>query len=255
MKIIAVDDKKLTLEALTDAIKKTEPNAQLYCFRSGSEALAFEEIADCDVAFLDIEMPEVNGITLAKKLKIINPYINIIFATGYGEYTGEAIELHCSGYLMKPITPEKVRRELDDLRHPVQPQRKKRVRIQTFGNFEIYVDGEPLRFQRDKTKELLAYLVDRGTLCTHREIIAALWENDVSDSYFRHLYKDLSDTLREKGCEDILIRQRGKLGIAADNVECDYYDWIEGKPRAINAYRGEYMSQYSWSEFIHGTLR
>lgn len=255
MKIVAVDDKKLTLEALADAIKKTEPTAQLYCFRSGSEALAFEEIADCDVAFLDIEMPEINGITLAKELKFINPYINIIFATGYGEYMGEAIELHCSGYLMKPITSEKVRRELDDLRHPVQPQGKKRVRIRTFGNFEIFVDGEPLLFQRDKTKEILAYLVDRGTLCTHHEIIAALWEKDVSDSYFRHLYKDLNDTLRKKECEDILIRRRGKLGIVADNIECDYYDWIEGKPKGLNAYRGEYMSQYSWGEFTHGTLR
>ena len=255
MKIIAVDDKKLTLEALADAIRKAEPEAELHCFRSGRDALSFEGAADCDVAFLDIEMPEINGITLAKELKLANPDINIIFATGYGEYTGEAIELHCSGYLMKPITPEKVRRELDDLRYPVEYKRTKKVLIQTFGNFEIYVEGEPLYFQREKTKEILAYLVDRRTLCSHKEIIAALWEKDVSDSYFRHLYKDLNDTLREKECEDILIHQRGKLGIASANIDCDYYEWLEGKPHALNSYRGEYMSQYSWAEFTHGSIK
>jgi hypothetical protein len=37
-------------------------------------------------------------------------------------------------------------------------------------------------------------------------------------------------------------------------VDCDYYDWKKGKPWAINAYRGEYMSQYSWAELTHGTL-
>jgi hypothetical protein len=42
--------------------------------------------------------------------------------------------------------------------------------------------------------------------------------------------------------------------IRTDLVDCDYYDWKEGKPWAVNAYRGEYMAQYDWAELTHGTL-
>ena len=55
MKILAVDDKKLTLEALEDAIKKAEPSAELYCFRSGKDALDFDRASQCHVAFIDID--------------------------------------------------------------------------------------------------------------------------------------------------------------------------------------------------------
>lgn len=254
MKILAVDDKKLPLEALEEAIKKAEPTAEVFGFRSAVEALDFAAGTPCEVAFLDIHMRDMDGIVLAKKLKLMNPKLNIIFATGYSEYAPDALDLHCSGYLMKPITPEKVRRELDDLRYPIRQKAQKRVYFQTFGNFEVFLDGVPVKFKYDKTKELLAYLVDRGTLCTNGEIMSVLWEEDVSDSYLRMLRKDLTDTFREAGCMDILILKRGSLAVAAEKVSCDYYDWKQGKSQAINAYRGEYMNQYSWSEFTHGAL-
>lgn len=254
MKILAVDDKKLPLEALAEAIERAEPASEIFCFRSGKEALDFAAQTPCEVAFLDIHMRDMDGILLAKKLKLIDPMVNIIFATGYSEYAPDAIELHCSGYLMKPITPEKVRRELDDLRHPIRQGARKRVLFQTFGNFEVFVDGIPVIFKYDKTKELLAYLVDRGTFCTNGEIMAALWEGTISGSYFRMLRKDLTDTFQEAGCKEILIQKRGSLAIVPEQVECDYYNWKRGDPQALNAYRGEYMTQYSWSEFTHGAL-
>ena len=47
---------------------------------------------------------------------------------------------------------------------------------------------------------------------------------------------------------------RGKLRIRTEQIECDYYDWCQGKLYAINQYRGEYMTQYSWAEFTNGEL-
>lgn len=254
MIVLALDDKKLALEALVTAIEKAEPSAEIHGFRSSADALEFALQTPCDVAFLDIDMQGMNGISLAKELKLRYPHINVIFATGYSEYAGDALEMHCSGYLMKPITPEQVRRELDDLRHPIQPPSGKRVRFQTFGNFEVFIDGQPVKFRYDKTKELLAYLVDRGTLCSNGEIIAALWDESVSDSYFRTLRKDLVDVFRRAGCSDVLVQQRGKLSVVLEKTDCDCYDWKMGKPAALNSYRGEYMSQYSWGEFTHGVL-
>ena len=64
----------------------------------------------------------------------------------------------------------------------------------------------------------------------------------------------MKDIFSGAGCEDILTQQRGKIGIVRENVDCDYYDWLDGKSYAVNVYRGEYMAQYSWSEMTHAGI-
>lgn len=255
MKILAIDDEKIAMEGLVSAIKEVEPEAQVYGFQKASQALEFYKGTPCEVVFLDIQMRNMNGVELAKKMKMINPMVNIIFATGYGDYREIAFDMHASGYLIKPITPQKIQKELDDLRHPVSSISKNRVQFCTFGNFEIYVDGTPVVFHYDKTKEMLAYLVDRnGAYCSNAEIMAALWEDKKRPSYLSNLKKDLLDAFRKKNCENIIETSWGKMRINTKEVGCDYYDWCEGKIQAINSYRGEYMSQYSWAEFTNGVI-
>lgn len=252
MKILALDDEQIALEGLVLAVKKAEPSAAIYSFRKPGEALEFCKTMTCEVALLDIQMRNMSGVELAKKIKLLNPQTNIIFTTGYTDYMKEAFDIHASGYILKPVTPAKIRKELDNLRFPVLPAAKNRVRFQTFGNFEVFIDGEPVRFKYEKTKEMLAYLVDRnGALCTNGEIMAVLWEDKDSSSYFRSLKKDLRDLLAEAGCEEILIQQRGKIGIVREKVDCDYYDWLDGEIQAVNLYRGEYMAQYGWGEMTN----
>ena len=253
MRIIALDDEELALEGLMDAIRGCAPDAELHGFSYAEDVLAFIETHSCDVAFLDVEMAGLNGVELAEQLKLRNPDVNIIFATGFSAYQSPAFDLHASGYLMKPITAEKVKKELDNLRRPVPES--KRIQVRCFGNFEVYLDGIPPEFKYHKTKELLAYLVDRkGALCTNGEIIAKLFGNDNHDTYLRSLRKDLLDTLETAGCTDVITQQRGKLGLVPEAIRCDYYDWCEGK-RMGNAYMGEYMAQYSWSEFTNAALQ
>ena len=179
MIIMAVDDEKLALEGLLKSIREAEPSAETVGFRKPSEAMEFFKEHTCDVVFLDIQMRGVNGVNLAKEMKLLRPEVNVIFATGYLDYMGEAFSLHASGYIVKPITTAKVRAELNDLRHPVQEAARSRVNIYTFGNFEVYVDGKTLPFKYEKTKEMLAYLVDRhGAFCSNGEIMTALWEDE-----------------------------------------------------------------------------
>jgi two-component SAPR family response regulator len=254
MIVIAVDDERIALDHLVESIQQASPNAQIHRFRYPEDALAFAKENNVDVAFLDVEMIGMNGVELAERLKLYHPDINIIFSTGYGHYRDAAFELHASGYLTKPITPEKVRKELDDLRRPVR--NPKRVQIRTFGNFEVYLDGSPINFKYSKTKEMLAYLVDRrGALCTNGEIIATLFEDDNShEAYLRSLRKDMTDVLEAAGCGDILSQQRGRIGIVPERVECDYFSWYSGSPSAESSYNGEYMTQYSWGEFTNAML-
>ena len=191
---------------------------------------------------------------LAEKLKKLNSEINIVFCTGYGNYRDAAFELHASGYLMKPITPEKVKHELGNLRRPIIE--KKKLKVQTFGNFEVYVDGKPLAFKYRRTKELLAYLVDRvGAMCTVGEIIGILFEDESGrEDYFQKLRRDLLSTLEDAGCAGVIVHKRGMLGVIVTEMQCDYYDYLNKKKELATSYFGEYMSQYSFAEYTNAQL-
>ncbi len=259
MNIIAVDDEGIALRLLISSIREAVPNAQVQGFASGEEALAFGGGRLCEVAFLDIDMTDMDGIVLARRLKQVNPKVNIIFVTAYKKYAMEALSLHSSGYVMKPATKEKIEHELENLRHPVSMQAAHKVWIRCFGNFEVFADGEPIKFTYSKTKELLAFLVDRkGAFCSNGEIIAALWGDEGNStkksSYLRDLRADLLATFTAYGVEGSIRKQRGMMAVSLDKIACDYYDWMQGDIQAINAYRGEYMSQYSWGEFTLGGI-
>lgn len=251
MTILAVDDEELMLDRLCRCIREAEPDADLTAYKSSSEALRYIQEHEVNVAFLDIQMRKMTGMDLARELKLRRPSVNIIFVTGYHDYIYQAVsEIRCSGYLIKPVTTEQVITELHNLRHPIAGKASARLRIQCFGNFEVFVDGKALNFSLAKSKELLAYLVDRnGAMCTNGEITAILWEDDEEHySYLKKIKRDLMNTLKAVNCEGIINSQRGRIGIARNQIECDYYQWLEGTATGINAYHGEYMMQYSWAE-------
>ena len=254
MRIIAVDDEKIALEALSGAIKAIVAEDEVVSFRYPEDALEYAKENLCDIAFLDVEMVGMSGVELAEELKKHNSEINIVFCTGYDSYRGAAFEMHASGYLMKPITPEKIKHELENLRRPIYE--KKKLKVQAFGNFEVYSDGKPLAFKYRKSKELFAYLVDRvGAMCTVGEIIGILFEDEGGrEDYFQKLRRDLLSTLEEAGCADAIVHQRGMLGVVVTEIQCDYYDYLNKKKDLATSYFGEYMSQYSFAEYTNAQL-
>ena len=238
MRIIAVDDEKIALEALSNAIRAIVTEDEVVSFRYPEDALEYAKENFCDIAFLDIEMVGMSGIELAEELKKYNSEINIVFCTGYGNYRDAAFDLHASGYLMKPITPEKVKRELENLRRPIFE--KKRLKVQTFGNFEVYLDGKPIAFKYRRTKELFAYLVDRvGAMCTVGEIIGILFEDEGGrEDYFQKLRRDLLSTLEEVGCGNAIVHKRGMLGVVVSEIQWDYYECLSKKKTLATSYFG-----------------
>ena len=133
MNIIAVDDEKLALDTLVDSIEKTVAEAQVHGFRNPADARDFVRENGCDIAFLDIKMRGMNGLELARQLKDISGEINIIFVTGYSEYSLDAFRLYASDYLLKPATPDAVRKALGHLRTPVRPAQTQKIRLGAFG--------------------------------------------------------------------------------------------------------------------------
>lgn len=253
MDIIVVDDEELALEGTEMVIQKAVPDANIHAFRSAQEALQYLQNGLCDVAFLGIKMKGINGLELAKAIKELSEEINIVFVTSYTEYAFEAFGLYASGYLLKPVAVEDIKQVMGHLRNPIQQCREKKVHIQCFGNFEVFVDDKPIIFKRAKTKELLAYLTDRkGAACSMAEIRAVLWENAIDNnsqrSHLRNLIHDLKKTLSEVGAEDIIVKGWNFIRLNRSIVDCDYFDFLCQVPSAVNCYRGEYMAQYSWAE-------
>jgi len=257
--MIAVDDEHLALVGIEFTLKRVKPDCTLACFDTPGKALSYAKENRVDVAFLDIEMGGMSGLQLAKSLKEIYGETNIIFTTGYSRYAIDAFAMRVSGYLLKPVSVKAVAKAMDHLRHPVKPPQEKRVRIQTFGNFEVFIDEKPLKFKRTKTKELLAYLVMRGgALCSNRESVAVLWEDRPDcaalQSQYRHLVLDLTNSLKSADAGDVLVRQHGYLAVAPEKFSCDMYDFCAADANAVNSYMGEFMTQYSWAEFTNAYL-
>lgn len=261
MRVIAVDDEQLALQNLSLILKRFSDINELNTFCIPSKAIEWLAHHHADVAFLDINMQKMDGLTLAKQIKERMPNCAVIFVTGYCEYAVQAFEIHASGYLMKPVRPEAVRRELDHILDPLAPcGAGNNLRIQCFGNFEVFAKGIPVKFKRSKTKELLAYLVDRrGASVNTGELCAILWENQEDTvsrrSQLRTLMADLTRTLKSIGAEHILIKRRNSFSIDANQVNCDYYGFLKKDTAAVNSYTGEYMTQYSWAEMTLGLMR
>lgn len=256
MIIYAIDDEQNALEYIVRKIKSVEPDAEVFQFTDPAQAIKSAKEKPFDVAFMDIEMPGINGISLAKKFKAINQQSNMIFVTGYSEYTMDAFQVDASGYLLKPATTSQVKHALENLRYPLVVQNGPKVTAQCFGNFEIFCNGVPISFKYNKSKEVLAYLIDRkGAVCKNSEVIINLWEDDEDHSaYYRSLMKDIADSLAAIDCADIFKKQWGGSCIVKENIRCDYYDYLDEKPAGINAYKGEYMMQYSWAEVTGAAL-
>ena len=249
MLFLAVDDENLQLNKLVDALKEADPKSEILSFNNPLTALEAVKNVKIDVAFLDIEMGGINGVELGKRLKSINPNINIIFVTGYDQYALDAYSMHASGYLTKPVSVEKLKMELSNLRYPMPSMDdSNKLKVQCFGHFEVFYNGNPVKFARSKTKEMLAFLIDRkGAMVSVKDLSLALFGEEKS-SYIRNLVADLSKALKEINCEDVFIKHFNSYGIKISAISCDYYDYLNNIPYAVKAYNGVYMQQYSWEK-------
>jgi two-component SAPR family response regulator len=245
---LAVDDEPLMLHALVKAVSLSPDITTVVSFSNSEEALDYIQRNPVDIAFLDINMRGLTGLVLAENIIEIYPSCKIILCTGYEEYAVSAFKIHASGYLLKPISALDVQKEINNIKRLYMKEQI--LEVKCFGNFEVYVNGEMLGFKRSKTKELLAFLIDRnGSGMTAKQICANLFPFDTDDNknaaYLRQLVLDLKTTLKSYGVEGVLCHKTPYYRIDTSLIKCDYYSYLKnGKPD----FYGEYMSQYSWAE-------
>ena len=171
MKVLIVDDEKLIAEDLSNEIRSLYPDASVDTFFTSPEALEIAKNKEYEVALLDIDMPDMNGITLARRLIALWPGINIIFVTGHTEYALEAHELYCSGFLMKPVGSRKLKKAFENLRKPFVDLPEDFDEQVSQGSDIIGKKFEAYREQRGISRQELADLMNVTRQTVYR------WEN------------------------------------------------------------------------------
>ena len=259
MKAICVDDEPLAVEYTLGQCELLPEIDEAKGFTDARAALDWVYAHPADIAILDINMPQMDGITLAEKIKKASPDTEILFLTAYKEYALDAYEVHPTGYLLKPVSQQRIATEVAYASGRKTISFSAHIQVVTFGYFDVFVDGNPIHFRLAKSKEILAFLVDKqGAGVTRAELFAAIWEDRLYDRKMQKqldvYIRSLRDTLQEYDISEMMEMKKGILRIRPDTFHCDAYLFYSGDTEMINAYRGEYMTSYSWASMTESIL-
>ena len=250
MKTIMVDDQPAMIEMFLKLAENIEDLDVVGCFTEPSKAIGYAENNEVDAAFIDIIMPETDGIRLAETLRSIKDDILIVFISAHDEYIRDYNRIGADDFIIKPYERKTLEVVTEKLKL-LSKRQKKKVYIKTFGVFTVIKDGRAVKL-RGKAKEILALLVTkRGREISNEEIFSTIWENreysNANMGVCYNAFARLRKSLEEAGLEDLLVSTtRGKM-LDTSLFDCDYYEWLDGKR---NLFLGEFMSEYTWGEYI-----
>jgi len=240
-------------------------------FTRVAEAIEFVKHNPVDIAFLDIEMPGLNGLELAERLTEESPYIEVVFITAYDQYALKAFQAHAIGYLLKPLDIEDVRELIDNLARKLGCHRETKgpeyLTVRCFGPFLCYADkntGDPIHWRTMKAEELFALLLHyQGKAISKEILIDTLWPEmkpEKATNNFRVTCTYLRNTLTDKGFANILLRDHNSYLIDTSRLRCDLFLFLSAADAAsaeLSAleeasalYGGRYFEgkPYEWAE-------
>ena len=257
MRAIIVEDEWLMIHKFARLTAEIPDLKLCGKFDDAQDALAFVKNDAVEVVFLDVEMPGETGISLAKKMKEINKSILIVFITAYDEYIRQSNEIGADYYIVKPYTKEVLVKMMEKLRL-LSARQKKELYLQMFGRFLVKKNDIPLPI-RGKAKEILAFIATkRGREASNYEIYTTVWEGRPLGSPHMAVYynalRRLKNVLYKEKVENLLIQTSTGYLINTSLVDCDYYSWQDGNGASGESFNGEFLSEYSWGEYILGNI-
>lgn len=279
MNYLVIDDEQIILEGMKWSLKEVVgQDAVIYTASDPFTALEIIKSKKIDIVFSDVDMPGMNGLKLAEEINKLADDIDIIFATGYAHYSLDAWRTAAEAFVLKPVSEDDIRSVLSKIERKRRRQQKqesavaenkpdtgavyggeKDIVAMCFGNFELSYKGKPIHFARKKSKELLAYLIDRrGAMISTDEIRSILWEEEADTEekkgYVRVLANDIRKAFDILGVESILVNDQNRYCVDVSRISCDYLDFMNGDEKAHRQFQDEYMVQYSWAEATLGRL-
>lgn len=246
MKIIIVDDEINAIHDFLNQIIEQNNIDYKFFYDNPSLILSYVKENEVDAAFLDINMPNINGLDLAKKIIEINNDIKIVFITGLTTTINDLesdIRNNVLGFIYKPYGIRELEKYILEIENKISV-----LKVNMFGSFDCFINGHLVHFSSSKSKELFAYLlVQNGKSLSMNNAISVLWPDKDLDKAKR-LYRDavwrLRSTLNEIGFNCVKF-ERAQLLLNKKNISCDYYDLLNN--HSSNKYSGEFLRNYDWS--------
>ncbi|TDF97231.1 response regulator [Paenibacillus piri] len=280
MKAILVDDESLALRDLERQIKKTGQLDVIGTFQDGESALAAASEHIPDIAFLDIDMPELSGMELAELLQNRLPSIDIVFVTGYEEYAVKAFELNALDYIVKPVLQERLLRTLTRLVHRPPPAvtaseaTTGMIKCFQYLHFDIAKPGT-IQWRTTRAQELFAYLVHRRLHPVRKDVlIELLWPETDAHKGYTQLYTaiyQIRKMLRTIGLPIRIVSSDNGYRVDLNGMKLDIEEWERGLQDAppvsrdtishhitlSDQYQGDYLidHDYSWADGERERLR
>ncbi|MFC4599151.1 response regulator [Cohnella hongkongensis] len=280
MKAILVDDEGLALKDLERQLNKIGGIEIAGKFQNAAEALQQIEELRPDVAFLDIDMPEISGLEAAEKIHKINEEIEIVFITAYHEYAIKAFELAALDYVLKPINTARLAQTIQRLKQrvPSRPRTNESpvAKISCFRRLNIeYGKSEPFSWRTARAQELFAYMVYKRNQPVRKDILLdLLWPDTEYKKAFTQLYTtvyQIRKSIEAAGLTIRLTNSGSDYYLDLGNNRYDVQEWENGRlllpdlsPETaaehlawLESYEGDYLSEtdYVWAEGERKRLR
>ena len=289
IRVIIVDDEPLALLNMEKQLAEFNSIEVVSAFSTIEDLLEVAPTLDFHVAFLDVEMPGMNGLEIAQLLKKWKKNVSIVFVTAYRDYAIEAFEINSLDYLLKPISKARLETTVNrihellqlELTTPAQIQLNEpspSLSIRCLGGFAVLNNETIVHWRTVKTKELFAFLLANLNNHVPRDtIIDALWAETEYKKARVQLHTTVSylrTTLSTLGYLNVLQYANGCYILQLEHFHCDVLELeqllkdkeevgelaIEKAEVFIQNYKGEYMAtlDYAWihskSNFIHNQL-
>ncbi|MBW7458129.1 response regulator [Paenibacillus sepulcri] len=294
MRAILIDDERpalIQLERLIRSDGRVEMTGAYLTAQAGLEHIGREKV---DIVFLDIGMPEMNGLDAAERIQELDRSIRIIYVTAYADYALEAFDLNALDYLLKPIDPSRFSKTMDRIcaylsgreSHQEDKPAMEGPTVLCFKRLELSKGrqaGDRLKFRTLKSQELLAYLLHRkGEWIPKQQLTETLWAGYEQDKAVTHLHTSIyriRKLLKEQGIQASVEFALESYALFGEGIITDVEQFesiLDGQTGidrqnqtqfdyALKLYRGEYLEEhdYEWAKtrsswlqilFIQGTL-
>lgn len=284
VKAILVDDEPLALQHLAEELEEIGGWEIIGKYRNPKTALEHLSKDLPQVIFLDIEMPEINGIEAAKRALEICPDVVIVFVTVYEDYAIKAFEISAWDYVLKPLHPDRLMKTTSRVFQQLQRREKvllssnNGVRIHTFRSLQFERSGQtPItpRWKTSKARELFAFLLhDRGRSVRKELLLDQLWPDTEWEKGITQLYTAIYQVrkmLQEERIHIDIANCDEGYRLDLNEVDLDIEEWESRLIKAPNItpdnlmlhkelaayYRGDYLMEYSytWAETEKQRLR
>lgn len=246
---LLADDEEHALSLLELLLHQTGEVKVVGRCANGLEALEQVALLKPDVAFLDIEMPGMNGLEVAERIESASYSTYIVFVTAYDKYAVSAFENDALDYLLKPLEVDRLHRTVGRIKRAVAYMRAEeresraneaettarppaRPEVQLLGEIQVTVEGRGrLKWRTSKEKEVFAYLAVHYGTRVHRDMLLdELWPDEhyqKAKVYLHTCISYLRRDLRQLGLEDAVVYENEKYSLIPALERSDYREFIE----------------------------